>query len=98
MIPRQELTAGHASVAWLLKARPVTVTTLRWRAERRRIFSKGRCAIDYLKRFLGAPSPRIFAGVDSPAPPVCEGRKSNTAYPGPQRIWAAERWLRLFDN
>jgi hypothetical protein len=35
-----EAKSGIASVAWLLKARPVAVTTLRWRAERRRIVPK----------------------------------------------------------
>ena len=43
----------------LPEARPVADKTPQWRAERRRIFPKGRCAIDYLTRLLGAPSSRI---------------------------------------
>ena len=41
------------------KRGPSPFKTPRWRAERRRIFPKGGCAIDYLTRLLGAPFPRI---------------------------------------
>src|ERR1700704_6266059 len=73
--------SGRTPRRRLPKARPVAVMTPRWRAERRRIFPKGRCAIDYLTRLLGAPSPRFFAGVDSPDPPV-RGTKWDNGVPG----------------
>ena len=46
------------------KRGPLHRKTPRWRAERRRIFPKGRCAIDYQTRLLGAPSPRILRGTE----------------------------------
>jgi hypothetical protein len=54
--------SGRTFCRRLPEARPVHRKTPRWRAERRRIFPKGRCAIDYLTRLLGAPSPRILRG------------------------------------
>ena len=51
--------SGRTPRRRLPKARPVADKTPRWRAERRRIFPKGGCAIDYLTRLLGAPFPRI---------------------------------------
>ena len=64
----------------------------RWRAERRHTFAR-RCAhVEWPRRLARHPLD-ILSGGDSPGPPVRGGRKRNTAYPGPQRIRAAERWL-----
>ena len=64
------------------EARPGAVTTPRWRAERRHTFAR-RCDLQCNDAPIGAPSPRFFRGA----------RKWTTAYPAPQRIRAAERWL-----
>src|ERR1700760_4024473 len=65
---RSWLIAGHGSVAWLLKARPVIDKTPRWRAERRRVLATTR-AYCPLTRLLGAPSPRIRGGDKEDRPP-----------------------------
>jgi hypothetical protein len=63
-----------------------------WSAERRPHPSKEDAARLKTGAPLGAPPPRSFEGHDQG--PALAGRKS--AYPGPQRIRAAKRWL--FDN
>ena len=78
------LIAGHASVAWLLEARPVIDKTLPWRAERRRVLATTRAI--------------TLSRADRRAIPSClERGRGTTAYSGPQRIRAAKRCLRLFE-
>jgi hypothetical protein len=66
----------------LPKARPVADKTPRWRAERRRIFPKGRCATE----LPDAPSRRAI-------PSYFEGRKRDYGVPGAAKNTGNFAWL-----
>jgi hypothetical protein len=69
------------------KRGPLHRKTPPWRAERRCIVLKRDDAIDYLTRFLGAPSP-LF----------CAERKSEYGLPGAAKNTGGEALAKLFDN